>query len=191
MKHAKLPVSPNILMMRFNPLPPYSPSQLHLKPFTSLIKLGVYVVEEGVLDHRDGMKAKPSWATLHSLLHPDRIAHQYNEYTSSSDLLIAETSEERNASIWSTINNPPTHTIAEMKSKSEVEKEKCLLEATKTPYLKPRFWMTLFLIVKVWQTVLYMLDVKIEGGQISTEDIEQFASGGYFFSWKFWRLFFI
>ena len=51
--------------------------------------------------------------------------------------------------------------------------------------------MTLFfLIVKVWQTVLYMLDVQIEGGQISTEDIEQFASGGYFFSWKFWRLFF-
>ena len=24
------------------------------------VKLGVYVVEEGVLDHRDGMKAKPS-----------------------------------------------------------------------------------------------------------------------------------
>ena len=45
------------------------------------VKLGVYAVEEGVLDHRVGMKAKLSWATLHSLLHPDRIAYQYNEYT--------------------------------------------------------------------------------------------------------------
>nr|CAN69417.1 hypothetical protein VITISV_026854 [Vitis vinifera] len=66
------------------------------------------------------------------------IAYQYNEYAWSSDLLIAETNEERNASIWSTISNPPTNVIAKMKSKSEVEKEKCLLEATKTPYLKPR-----------------------------------------------------
>lgn len=62
-------------------------------------------IESGVLGHSVGMKAKLSWATLHSLLHSDRIAYRHNGYTWLGDLLIAETSEERNASIWSTIRN--------------------------------------------------------------------------------------
>ena len=62
-------------------------------------------IESGVLGHSVGMKAKLSWATLHSLLHSDRIAYRHNGYTWLGDLLIAETSEERNASVWSTIRN--------------------------------------------------------------------------------------
>lgn len=62
-------------------------------------------IESGVLGHGVAMKAKLSWATLHSLLHSDRIAYRHNGYTWLGDLLIAETSRDRNASIWSTIRN--------------------------------------------------------------------------------------
>lgn len=49
--------------------------------------------------HRNGidMKAKLSWATLHSLLHSDRIAYRQNGYAWLGDMLIAEISEERNS----------------------------------------------------------------------------------------------
>lgn len=62
-------------------------------------------IESGVLGHSVCVKAKLSWATLHSLLHSDKIAYRYNGYTWLGDLLIAETGEDRNASIWWTIRN--------------------------------------------------------------------------------------
>ncbi|KAL5569128.1 hypothetical protein UlMin_025703 [Ulmus minor] len=48
------------------------------------------------------MKAKHSWATLHSLLHSERIAYRQNGYVWLGDLLISEISEERDA-VWSNI----------------------------------------------------------------------------------------
>lgn len=59
-------------------------------------------IEGGVVRNGIDMKAKLSWATLHSLLHSDRIAYRQNGYAWLGDLLIAEISEERSA-IWSNI----------------------------------------------------------------------------------------
>ncbi|KAJ8747370.1 hypothetical protein K2173_012829 [Erythroxylum novogranatense] len=50
-------------------------------------------------------KAKFSWATLHSLLHSDRIAYRQNGYTWLGDLLIAEISEGMNTDIWSKLED--------------------------------------------------------------------------------------
>ncbi|XP_029126548.1 uncharacterized protein LOC109814062 isoform X2 [Cajanus cajan] len=44
-----------------------------------------------------------SWATLHSLLHSERIAYRQNGYIWLGDLLIAEISGERNETIWANI----------------------------------------------------------------------------------------
>ncbi|CAL1387319.1 unnamed protein product [Linum trigynum] len=50
------------------------------------------------------MKAKLSWATLHSLLHSDRIACRQNGYIWLGDLLISEISEGGEVRMWSNIN---------------------------------------------------------------------------------------
>lgn len=60
-------------------------------------------IEGSVLRNGMNMKAKLSWATLHSLLHSERISYRQNGYIWLGDLLIAEISEERNGSIWSNI----------------------------------------------------------------------------------------
>ncbi|CAI0411348.1 unnamed protein product [Linum tenue] len=49
------------------------------------------------------MKAKLSWATLHSLLHSDRIACRQNGYIWLGDLLISEISEGKEARLLSNI----------------------------------------------------------------------------------------
>ncbi|CAN0837300.1 hypothetical protein LINGRAHAP2_LOCUS1766 [Linum grandiflorum] len=48
---------------------------------------------------------KLSWATLHSLLHSDRIACRQNGYSWLGDLLISEISGGRDVRIWSKIND--------------------------------------------------------------------------------------
>ncbi|CAI0443137.1 unnamed protein product [Linum tenue] len=50
------------------------------------------------------VKAKLSWATLHSLLHSDRIACRQNGYIWLGDLLISEISEGGEVRMWSNIN---------------------------------------------------------------------------------------
>lgn len=61
---------------------------------------------EGAASKNGGvMKAKFSWTTLHSLLHSERIPYRQNGYIWLGDLLIAEISEEREASVWSNIKN--------------------------------------------------------------------------------------
>ncbi|CAN1339027.1 hypothetical protein LINPERPRIM_LOCUS38300 [Linum perenne] len=50
-------------------------------------------------------EAKLSWATLHSLLHSDRIACRQNGYVWLGDLLISEISGGRDVRIWSNIND--------------------------------------------------------------------------------------
>ncbi|XP_024041376.1 uncharacterized protein LOC18045286 [Citrus clementina] len=61
---------------------------------------------EGATSKNGGvMKAKFSWTTLHSLLHSERIPYRQNGYIWLGDLLIAEISEEREASVWSNIKN--------------------------------------------------------------------------------------
>ncbi|KAL3521065.1 hypothetical protein ACH5RR_019214 [Cinchona calisaya] len=51
------------------------------------------------------MKAKLSWATLHSLLHSERTSYCHHGYLWLGDLLIAEISEGGDTSIWSRIKN--------------------------------------------------------------------------------------
>lgn len=59
---------------------------------------------EGVgLRNGIGLQAKHSWATLHSLLHSERISYRQNGYIWIGDLLIAEISGERDGDIWSSI----------------------------------------------------------------------------------------
>lgn len=59
---------------------------------------------EGVALRNDiGLQAKHSWATLHSLLHSERVAYRQNGYIWLSDLLIDEISGERDETIWSNI----------------------------------------------------------------------------------------
>ncbi|KAK7270074.1 hypothetical protein RIF29_22965 [Crotalaria pallida] len=48
-----------------------------------------------------GLQAKHSWATLHSLLHSERIPYRQNGYIWLGDLLIAEISRERDGTILS------------------------------------------------------------------------------------------
>ncbi|XP_022890921.1 uncharacterized protein LOC111405996 isoform X2 [Olea europaea var. sylvestris] len=50
-----------------------------------------------------GIKAKLSWATLHSLLHSERSAYRHNGYLWLVDLLIAEISDEGDESLWLSI----------------------------------------------------------------------------------------
>ncbi|XP_061986271.1 uncharacterized protein LOC133705165 isoform X2 [Populus nigra] len=60
-------------------------------------------VESAVPRNGVGVKAKLSWATLHSLLHSERIAYRQNGYTWLGDLLIAEITEGRDVNVWSNV----------------------------------------------------------------------------------------
>ncbi|MCD9644442.1 hypothetical protein HAX54_032656 [Datura stramonium] len=60
---------------------------------------------DGVYGNSFGMKAKLSWATLHSLLHSERTLCRHNGYLWLGDLIITEIVEEGDASIWSSIRS--------------------------------------------------------------------------------------
>ncbi|KAL3523792.1 hypothetical protein ACH5RR_016626 [Cinchona calisaya] len=60
---------------------------------------------ERYLGNSVSMKAKLSWATLHSLLHSERASYRHHGYLWLGDLLIAEISEEGDTSICSRIKN--------------------------------------------------------------------------------------
>lgn len=60
-------------------------------------------IEDTVPRNGVGMKVKLSWASLHSLLHSERIAYRRNGYIWLGDLLIEEISEKNDANIWSNI----------------------------------------------------------------------------------------
>lgn len=76
----------------------------HLQQITKSYKF-LESIEGAALRTGVGMKAKLSWATLHSLLHSNRISYRQNGYIWLGDLLISEISEEREASVWSNIKN--------------------------------------------------------------------------------------
>ncbi|KAF9674767.1 hypothetical protein SADUNF_Sadunf10G0161200 [Salix dunnii] len=60
-------------------------------------------LESAILTNGVGMEAKLSWATLHSLLHSERIAYRRNGYTWLGDLLIAEITEGSDVNVWSNV----------------------------------------------------------------------------------------
>lgn len=68
------------------------------KTHKSLENVKVIVLRNGI-----DLQEKHSWATLHSLLHSERIAYRQNGYIWLGDLLIAEISGEGNGTIWSNI----------------------------------------------------------------------------------------
>ncbi|XP_038689974.1 uncharacterized protein LOC119988842 isoform X2 [Tripterygium wilfordii] len=75
--------------------------QIHItKSFKYLETIESAALRDGV-----GMKAKLSWATLHTLLHSERIAYRQNGHIWLGDLLIAEIGNERNKSKWSNIKD--------------------------------------------------------------------------------------
>ncbi|CAL5322455.1 unnamed protein product [Camellia sinensis] len=80
------------------------------KEFAQLIQItksckSMESIKGGVLGHTAGMKVKLSWATLHSLLHSERLVCRQNGYVWLGDLLMADISEERDSSICSNIRN--------------------------------------------------------------------------------------
>lgn len=75
---------------------------LHLKQITKSYKS---IENVQVLRNDVSMQTKLAWATLHSLLHSERITYRQNGYIWLGDLLIAEISEQRDASVWSNIKN--------------------------------------------------------------------------------------
>lgn len=62
-------------------------------------------IEDGAVGRSVCGKAKLSWATLHSLLHSDRVACRRNGYIWLGDLLISEISEERGRNVLLSIRN--------------------------------------------------------------------------------------
>ncbi|GMH07937.1 hypothetical protein Nepgr_009777 [Nepenthes gracilis] len=62
-------------------------------------------IEDGDIGKNITMKANLSWATLHSLLHSDRIPCRWNGYIWLGDLLVSEISEERSTSVSANIRN--------------------------------------------------------------------------------------
>ncbi|CAN4101441.1 unnamed protein product [Withania somnifera] len=60
---------------------------------------------DGAYGNSFGMKAKLSWATLHSLLHSERTLCRHNGYLWLGDVIITEIVEEGDASIWSNIRS--------------------------------------------------------------------------------------
>lgn len=62
-------------------------------------------IEDGIMGRNISNKAKLSWATLHSLLHSDRVACRQNGYIWLGDLLRSEISEERGGDLFSNISN--------------------------------------------------------------------------------------
>ncbi|KAM7270394.1 hypothetical protein ACFE04_029608 [Oxalis oulophora] len=62
-------------------------------------------IEGSISSKGVGSKAKLAWATLHSLLHSERMAYVQNGYIWLGDLLISEISEGNNGNVWSNIKN--------------------------------------------------------------------------------------
>ncbi|XP_072984879.1 uncharacterized protein [Typha latifolia] len=60
-------------------------------------------IEDGCGDVDVALKARFSWATLHSLLHSDTSAYRHHGYIWLVELLLAEISEDTKSSIWSNI----------------------------------------------------------------------------------------
>ncbi|KAM6598914.1 hypothetical protein CsatA_018523 [Cannabis sativa] len=73
----------------------------HMLQTTKSYKL-LQSIEGEVLRNGIDLNVSHAWATLHSLLHSERIAYRQNGYVWLGDLLIAEIRVERNA-IWSNI----------------------------------------------------------------------------------------
>ncbi|TKY64884.1 hypothetical protein E2542_SST07735 [Spatholobus suberectus] len=74
----------------------------HMNQITKSLKF-LENMEGLVLRNGIGLQAKHSWATLHSLLHSERISYRQNGYIWLGDLLIAEINGERDGNIWSSI----------------------------------------------------------------------------------------
>ncbi|KAG9445143.1 hypothetical protein H6P81_016483 [Aristolochia fimbriata] len=62
-------------------------------------------IDDGFLDIDTATRVKLSWATLHSLLHSERMAYRQNGYIWLVELLVSEISEGGGTNIWSNINN--------------------------------------------------------------------------------------
>ncbi|XP_068634914.1 uncharacterized protein [Aristolochia californica] len=78
--------------------------------FVSMISLTkscklLHSIDDGFLDIDTATRVKLSWATLHSLLHSERMAYRQNGYVWLVELLVSEISEGGETRIWSNINN--------------------------------------------------------------------------------------
>ncbi|KAL2329607.1 hypothetical protein Fmac_017188 [Flemingia macrophylla] len=77
---------------------------VHMNQITKSLKF-LENIESVVLRNGIGLQAKHAWATLHSLLHSERISYRQNGYIWLGDLLIAEINGEIDGNIWLNIKN--------------------------------------------------------------------------------------
>lgn len=130
---------------------------------------------EGVaLRNGVGLKAKRSWATLHSLLHSERKAYRQNGYIWLSDLLIAEISGESNGSIWSNIKHFPqkfaTSGVQDSSDASNVPLPislMCGLLKSKHNFIR---WGFLFVLERLLMRCKFLLD-EHEMQHVSSTDV--------------------
>ncbi|XP_068669008.1 uncharacterized protein [Aristolochia californica] len=78
--------------------------------FISMIRLTkscklLQSIDADFLDIDTATRVKLSWATLHSLLHSERMGYRQNGYIWLVELLVLEISEGGETNIWSNINN--------------------------------------------------------------------------------------
>ncbi|CAL0308297.1 unnamed protein product [Lupinus luteus] len=121
-----------------------------------------------------GLQAKHSWATLHSLLHSERISYRQNGYIWLGDLLIAEINGERDGDIWASIKGFQQK-IAQAGFQDSVDKSDvplpiflmCGLLKSKYNYIR---WGFLYILERLLMRCKFLLD-EHEMQQSSSRDL--------------------
>ncbi|KAK6933209.1 hypothetical protein RJ641_036103 [Dillenia turbinata] len=134
-------------------------------------------VEDVNLGTSMGMKATLSWATLHSLVHSERIAYRQNGYIWLGDLLIAEISEERDSSILENVGNLQQKiSLAGVNDSSDVPlavRIFCGLLKSKDSIIR---WGFLFILERLLMRCKFLLDEK-ETQQSSSIEVSHRMEG--------------
>ncbi|XP_038679261.1 uncharacterized protein LOC119980576 isoform X2 [Tripterygium wilfordii] len=137
-------------------------------------------IERADLRNGDGMKAKLSWATLHTLLHSERIAYRRNGHIWLGDLLIAEIGDVRNKSKWSNIKDLQRKIAYAGVSDSSVSSDvpmsiwlMCGLLKSKNSRIR---WGFLFVLGRLLMQCKFLLDENdmqhLSSGDVSQEDAD-------------------
>lgn len=146
----------------------YITSFTHLdQEFTEMIQItksykSMISIEDGPLGHSISMRLKLSWATLHSLLHSERLVCRQHGYVWLGDILMADISEERDSTFFSNIRNLQQNIssagINEYSDDSDVPLPvwlMCGLLKSKTSVIR---WGFLFVLERLLMRCKFLLD---------------------------------
>ncbi|XP_042512090.1 uncharacterized protein LOC122087145 isoform X2 [Macadamia integrifolia] len=138
-------------------------------------------IEDRVMETGIDMNVRFSWATLHSLLHSKRSAYRQNGYIWLVELLIAEISENRDTSVWSSIRNLQKH-IGLANTQDSIGSDislhiwvMCGLLKSKHNFIR---WGFLFVLEKLLMRCKLLLDEK-EHEHSSSGELRRHENGNY------------